>query len=84
MEHDIHFLRICRGVSGRWAMWAIANPVFGRIEGAPGQWWRAALVLAHPVLGSQFRHCSALILGQQIRVRPYGGFSVTRFDYTGA
>ena len=56
MEHDIHFLRICRGVGGRLAMWAIANPVFGRIEGAARQWWRAALVLAHPVLGSQFRH----------------------------
>ena len=23
----------CRGVSGGWAEWAIAHPVFGRIEG---------------------------------------------------
>ena len=32
-----------RGVSGGWAGWAIAHPVFGKIEGA-----------AHPVLGSHW------------------------------
>ena len=42
-----------RGVSGRWAGWAIAHPDFGRIEVAAGQRPRAALLLAHPVLGSQ-------------------------------
>ena len=26
-----------RGVSGGWAGWAIAHPVFGRIEGAAGR-----------------------------------------------
>ena len=52
-------LTLYRGVSGRWAGWAIAHPVFGIIEGATGQRRRAALhtryVLAHPVLGSQLR-----------------------------
>ena len=42
----------CRGVSGGWA---IAHLVFGKIEGAAGQWRRAALLLAHPVLGSHLR-----------------------------
>ena len=46
------FVKTCRGVSGGWAGWAIAHPVFGRIEGAAGQRWRAALLLAPPVLGS--------------------------------
>ena len=46
-----------RGVTGEWAEWAIADPVFGRIEGAAGQWRRAALLLAHPALGSQLRPC---------------------------
>ena len=36
----------CRGVTGGWAGWAIA-----RIEGAAGQWQRATLLLAHPVIG---------------------------------
>ena len=44
-----------RGVNGGWARWAIAHQVFGRIEGAAGEWRRAALLLAHPVLGSQLR-----------------------------
>ena len=44
-----------RGVSGGWAGWAIAHPVFGRIEGVAGQRRRAALLLAHPVLRSQLR-----------------------------
>ena len=38
-------------VTGGWAGWAIAHPVFGRIEGA-------ALLLAHPALGSQLRPCN--------------------------
>ena len=38
-----------------WAGWAIAHPVLGKIEGATRQWWRAALLLAHPVLGSHLR-----------------------------
>jgi len=35
------------GRDGRsWlAGWASAHPDFGRIEGASGQWWRAALLL---------------------------------------
>ena len=37
-----------RGVSGGWAGWAIAHSVFGRIEGAAGQWRRATLLLAPP------------------------------------
>ena len=41
-----------RGVSIGWAGWAIAHPVFDRIEGAAKQQWRVALLLAHPVLGS--------------------------------
>ena len=32
-----------RGVNGGWA----EDPDFGRIEGAAGQWQRAALLLAH-------------------------------------
>jgi hypothetical protein len=31
---------------------AIVPPYFGRIEGAAGQYWRTALLLAPPVLGS--------------------------------
>lgn len=47
-----------RGVTGGWAEWAIAHPVFGRIEGAAGQRrWRALLLLAHPVLGTHLRPC---------------------------
>ena len=34
--------------NGGWAEWAIAHPVFGRIEGA-------ALLLAHPALDSYLR-----------------------------
>ena len=42
-----------RGVTGGWA---IAHPVFGRIEGADGQrQQRATLLTAHPVFGSQLR-----------------------------
>ena len=44
-----------RGVSGRWAGWAIAHPVFGRIEGA------ATLLLARTVLGSHLRPCKEMI-----------------------
>jgi hypothetical protein len=44
-----------RGVTGGWAGRAIAHPVLGRIEGAGGQRRRAALLLAHPVLGNQLR-----------------------------
>ena len=53
--HDIHLLYVIlvSGVTGVWAGWAIAYPVFGRIEGASRQWQCAALLLAHPVLGSQ-------------------------------
>ena len=39
-----------RGVSG-W--WAIAHPVFGRIESAARR--RATLILVHPFLGSRLR-----------------------------
>ena len=47
---------LCRGVSGGWAGWAIAQSDFGRIEATAGQQqWRAALLLAHPVLGSYLR-----------------------------
>ena len=45
---NIHY----RSVAGGWAGWAIAHPVFGRIEGAARQRYRAALLLAHPVLNS--------------------------------
>ena len=34
---------------------AIVHPVFGKKEGTAGQRWRATLLLAHPVLGSQLR-----------------------------
>ena len=44
-----------RGVSGGWAGWTIAHPVFGKIEGAAGQRQCAALLLAHPVLGTHLR-----------------------------
>ena len=45
-----------RGVSGGWLGWAIAHPVFGRIEGVAGRrQWRSALLIAHPVLGSHLR-----------------------------
>ena len=44
-----------RGVTGGWAGWAIAHPDFDRIEGAAGQRWRAALLLAHPAFGSHLR-----------------------------
>ena len=47
-----------RGVSGEWAGWAIAHPVFDRIEGA-------ALILGHPVLGSQIRPCIAFMMNWQ-------------------
>ena len=52
----VQILYLYRGVSGGWAGWAIAHPVFGRIEGAAGRRQRrAALLLAHPVLGSHLR-----------------------------
>ena len=44
-----------RGVTGGWAGWAIAHPVFGRIEGPAWQRRRTTLLLAHPVSGSQLR-----------------------------
>ena len=40
---------------------AIAPPYFGSIEGAAGQRWRAALLLAPPVLGSYWRPWALLI-----------------------
>ena len=46
------FTYFYRGVSGGGAGGAIAHPVFGRIEGAARQRYRAALLLAHPVLNS--------------------------------
>ena len=36
---------------------AIAPADFGRIVGAARQWWRAALLLAPPVLCSHLRPC---------------------------
>ena len=56
-----------RGVNGGWAGWAIAHPVFGRIEGARGRRQQCAtLLLAHPVLGSHMNHknmeCSSIKL----------------------
>ena len=30
------FMSSHRGVTGGWAEWAIAHPIFGRIEGAAG------------------------------------------------
>ena len=45
-------------VQRRKAGWAIAHPVFGRIEGAAGRQRHATLLLAHPVLGSHLRPCS--------------------------
>ena len=48
---------LVRGVNGGWAEWAIAQPGFGRIEGAAGQRRCAALLLAHPALGSYLRPC---------------------------
>ena len=47
-----YYVHCTRGVSGGWAEWAIAHPDFGRLEGAAGQQGRAALLLAHPDLGS--------------------------------
>ena len=38
------------GVTGGWAGWAIAHPIFSKIEGI-------ALLLADPALGSQLRPC---------------------------
>ena len=56
--HWLHYDNY-RGVSGRWAGWAIAHPVFGRIEGAAGRRQRCAtLLLAHPVLASLLRPCN--------------------------
>ena len=48
---------------------AIACPGFGRIEhsGGSAQWWHAALLLAHPVLGSFLRPCINNNIGQQLR-----------------
>ena len=47
-----------RGVSEGGAGRAIANPVFGMLKGtARQQQLRAALLLAHPDLGSQLRPC---------------------------
>jgi hypothetical protein len=50
-----------RGVSGGWAGWAIAHPVFVRIYGTAGQrQQRATLLLAHPVLGSHLCPCYSI------------------------
>ena len=46
---------LTRGVNGGWAEWAIAHLGLGRIEGAAGQWWRAALLLTYPALGRNQR-----------------------------
>ena len=54
----LQILKQYRGVSGGQAGWAIAHPVFGRLEGATRQRRRAALLLAHPDLGSQLRPCN--------------------------
>ena len=43
---------LLRGVNKGGAGGAIVFPYFVRIEGAGGQWQRAALLLAPPVLGS--------------------------------
>ena len=51
---------LCRSVTGGWAGCAIAHPDLGRIEGATGQRVRAALLLAHPVLGIYLRLCYTL------------------------
>ena len=50
-----------RGITGGWAGWAIANPVFGIIEGAGGQRWHATLLIAHQVFGSQLRPCVVIV-----------------------
>mgnify|MGYP001278063775 CR=1 FL=1 len=44
-----------RGEGDGWAEWAIAHPGFGRIEGVTRKRRITALLLAHPVLGSQLR-----------------------------
>ena len=45
---------ICtRGVSGGWAGWAIAHPVFGRIEGTAGR-RRGGSGASHYYLPTQF------------------------------
>ena len=46
-----------RGVNDGWAKWAITDPGFFRLV-RRGQWQRAALLLAHPALGSFLRPCS--------------------------
>ena len=43
---------LIRGVSGGWAGWAIVHPVFGRIVMRRQQWRQAALLHAHPDLGT--------------------------------
>ena len=48
---------LCRGVIEEGAGQAIANPVFGMLKGTARQRRRAALLLAHPDLGSQLRPC---------------------------
>ena len=47
-----------RGVTVGWAGWAIAHPIFGKIVMRWQERRRTALLLAHPVLGSQLRPCS--------------------------
>ena len=57
-----------RSVSGGCSGWAIIHPVFGRVEGATGKWGIAALLLAHPVLGSQLSPwliCFALVKSEK-------------------
>ena len=54
MYNKLILARVSRGVIGGWA---IAHPIFGRIEFAAGQQLCAALLLAQPVLGSQLRPC---------------------------
>jgi hypothetical protein len=46
-----------KGIRVGWAGWTIAHPVFGKIEGAAGQWQSAALLLAYPFISSYLRPC---------------------------
>ena len=67
------FVKTCRGVSGRLAGWAIADPDFGRIGGAAWQQRRASLLLAHPVLGSHLRPCRAEFWDEHFKFRQFWG-----------
>ena len=47
--------RINRDVTGRWAGWEIAHPVFGRMEASSGSGGAPHYYLPSPFLGSQLR-----------------------------